>query len=120
MTSGMWYRAALTREQVAEGHVELARRLFADAISESPDPGGACLFVTSHDAATNTGGVHEEATDVDRIDAEALFFSPQSISAVPHLIAHYGAEPSEPPERSRASLLVGDEQDWDLLRHSSH
>ena len=118
MTSGMWYRAILSSEQVAAGHVEIIRRLFADAVRDARQPTGACLFATSH--ATRTGRLREDAGDQRTIDADAIFFSPQSISAVPHLIAQYGAQPSEPPERTRAALLVGVSDDWDLLPRSTH
>ena len=118
VTSGIWYRASLSNEQIAAGHVEVVRRLFADAINQAGNPVGACLFVTSHD--THTGRLRENVADHTGIDVDALFFSPPSISAVPHLIAQYGAEPSDPPERARAALLVGREQDWDLLPRSSH
>jgi hypothetical protein len=118
MTSAMWYRAPLTSEQVAAGHVEIARRLFADAIQDTPSAAGACLFVTSREGGA--AGPLDEAADDAAGEAQALFFSPQSISAVPHLIAQYGARPSEPPDRSRAELLVGEERDWDLLPHASH
>ena len=118
MTSGMWYRALLTSEQVADGHVEIARRLFADAMKDARQPAAACLFVTSHD--TQPGVLGEDTEGETVVDADALFFSPESISVVPHLIAQYGAQPSEPPERSRSVLLVGVLQDWDLLPRSSH
>lgn len=115
MSSGMWYRAPLSGEQVAEGHVEIARRLFAAAMDDARAPAGACLFVTSHDTRPS-----EDSADETADNADALFFSPQAISAVPHLIAQYGARPSEPPDRSRAALLVGAVEDWDLLPRSSH
>jgi hypothetical protein len=114
----MWYRALLSSEQIAAGHVGVVRRLFADAMSEARHPPGACLFATSHD--TRIGRLRENTVDDVALDADALFFSPASISAIPHLIAQYGAEPSEPPERIRSALLVGVQGDWDLLPHSSH
>jgi hypothetical protein len=116
MSSGMWYRASLSSDQITAGHVEIVRRLFADAIRDARHPVGACLFATSND----TGRLREDTADDTVVNADALFFSPQSISAVPHLIAQYEAQPSEPPERSRAALLVGTPQDWDLLPRSSH
>jgi hypothetical protein len=111
----MWYRAALSADQIAAGHVEIVRRLFVEAMNDAPVPAGACLFVTSHDTRPR-----EDTVDDTAVDADALFFSPQAISAVPHLIARYGARPSEPPDRSRAALLVGAMEDWDLLPRSSH
>jgi hypothetical protein len=114
----MWYRAALSAEQIAAGHVEIVRRLFVEAMNDSPVPAGACLFVTSSD--TRSGRLREDAVDDTAANADAIFFSPQAISAVPHLIARYGARPSEPPDRSRAALLAGAVEDWDLLPRSSH
>lgn len=118
MSSEMWYRASLSNDQIAAGHVEIVRRLFADAMGDARNPTGACLFATSHN--TRAARLREDVVDDTALEADALFFSPQSISAVPHLIAQYGAQPSEPPERSRAALLVGAQQDWDLLPRSSH
>ena len=118
MTSQMWYRAELTGEQVAAGHVEIVCRLFVEAMHAAPETTGACLFGTSH--STRAGRLREDSADDAGVDADALFFSPQSISCVPHLIARYGAQPSEPPERNRAVLLVGLPADWDLLPRSSH
>ena len=118
VTSGMWYRAALSAEQVAAGDLDAIRRLFADAVNESGVPAGACLFVTSHD--TTARGRRDDAEDEAYVDADAVFFSPASISAIPHVIAQYHAQPSPPPDRSRAALLEGDEGDWDLLPRSTH
>jgi hypothetical protein len=118
MSSGLWYRIALTSEQIAGGHVEIVRRLFASAVTDARVPAGACMFATSHD--TRSMRLREDTGDESPVNADALFFSPQAISAVPHLIAQYGAKPSEPPDRSRAALLVGVPEDWDLLPRSSH
>jgi hypothetical protein len=118
MSSGMWYRAALTTEQVAAGDVDAIRRLFVEAMNESGAPAGACLFITSHD--TRAGKLRDNAEGHIGLNADAVFFSPASISAVPHLIAQYQARPSEPPDRSRAALLVGQDSDWSLLPHSTH
>jgi hypothetical protein len=114
----MWYRAGLTSEQVAAGQVDAIRRLFAEAIHDLAAAHGACLFATSHD--TRTERLRENAEDHVPLDVDAVFFSPASISVVPHLIAQYQAQPSPPPERARAVLLVGDPSDWDLLRRSTH
>ena len=114
-TSGIWYRAELTSEQVEAGHVEIVRRLFAAAVNDTPDSLGLCLFATN--GAAEKG---QESTGEAAMEAEALYFSPKSISAVPHLIAQYRAQPSAPPDRSRVTLLVGVEDDWDLLPHASH
>jgi len=39
---------------------------------------------------------------------------------VPHLIAACGAEPGPPPDRACATLLVGNQSDWDLLPRPVH
>lgn len=100
VTSAMWYRANLSDEQIATGHVNAIRDQFAEALTELGEPAGACLFVTGHDSA--------------------IFFSPASVSAVPHLIAAYGGQPSPPPNREVAALLVGTQADWDLVPRTTH
>lgn len=107
MTSGVWYRVALRDDSIVGGHVAAIREQFADALEAAGWPDGACLFVTSRDA--RIGGPHH-----------ALFFSPASVSEVPHLIAVCGAEPSAPPDRACATLLVGKQTDWDLLPRQTH
>lgn len=116
--SRIWYRALLSREQIAAGHVDLIRRRFAAAVLNASAPGGACLFMTSHDPDAER--LREASVDETDVNDDAVFFSPLSITAVPDLIAEFRAEPSEPPLRSRAALLAGDERDWDLLPRSSH
>ncbi len=99
-TSGVWYRAGLTAEQVSSGYVTAVRDQFAEAMTGAGDPEGACLFTTSGE--------------------DAVYFSPASVSAVPHLIALLDARPSPPPGRAGASLLAGTEKDWDLLPRAIH
>ena len=82
------------------------------------DDDGVCLFATSHD--TRPVRLRENAEDDTMLDADAIFFSPASVRLVPHLIAYYAARPSDPPDRSRAALLVGTIADWDLLPRTSH
>lgn len=118
MTSGLWYRAALSDERIVAGFVTAIREQFAGALKAVGWPDGACLFVTSRDA--RTGKPHEDGNDDTSVDADALFFSPASVSVVPHLIAVCGARPSPPPERACATLLVGKQTDWDLLRRETH
>jgi hypothetical protein len=96
----VWYRAALSAEQVSSGYVMAIRDQFAEAITAAGDPDGACLFTT-------TAG-------------DAVYFSPASVSAVPHLIALLDAQPGPAPERTSASLLAGAQKDWDLLPHPTH
>jgi hypothetical protein len=118
MSSGVWYFASLTREQVAAGHVGIIQRLFADALNGVIVPSGACLFVANDD----TGPRHARTRTQRQssIEAGTVFFSPASIALVPHLIAHYHAHPGPPPARASAALLVGDAYDWDLLPRPSH
>ena len=114
-TSGLWYRAALSDERIATEYVAAIREQFADALKAAGWPDGACLFVTSRD--TRAGRAHK---DEKAVKAAAVFFSPASISEVPHLIAVCGAEPSPPPDRACATLLVGTQTDWDLLPRRTH
>ena len=118
MASGMWYFASLTREQVAAGHVGIIQRLFEDAIDGVSDSHGACLFVAGDD--TGPDHARRMAKRQPSTEAGAVFFSPASITLVPHLIAQYRAHPGPPPPRAGAALLVGYEYDWDLLPQASH
>ena len=98
-SSRVWYRAMLDAQQVATGHVAIITRRFVAAIDRAGKPAAACLFVTAPDT---------------------VYFSPSSISAIPSLLARYRAEPSEPPERMSAELLVGTLDDWNLLPRLFH
>jgi hypothetical protein len=78
-----------------------------------PVTDGACLFLS-------TCHVRGKAAREDvSAGGEAIYFSPAAIAEVPHLIAVCGAEPSPPPDRGCATLLVGKETDWDLLPRGS-
>jgi hypothetical protein len=99
---------------IAAQRVAKLREHFADALGAAGWPNGACLFLSGrHTARARTG---ENAS----AGAEAVFFSPAAIAAVPHLIVVCGAEPSPPPDRTRATLLVGKQSDWDLLPRELH
>jgi hypothetical protein len=115
--SGLWYSATLTSEQIAAGTVGAIQRLFTHATTSSIDD-GVCLFATGHD--TRLARLRENAEDDLTVDADAVFFSPASVRLVPHLIAHFAARPSHPPERARAAMLVGSIADWDLLPWADH
>lgn len=103
-TSRLWYRAVLRDAVVAASQVPMIREHFADALGVAGWPDGACLFLSTDGGAAG----------------QAIYFSPAAIAAVPHLIAVCGAEPSAPPDRGCATLLVGNESDWDLLPRGSH
>jgi len=112
----MWYRALLSGDQLAAGCVAAIRSQFAIAVQSAGEPSGACLFVTSHeipDAADPSEGAAARAED-------AVYFSPAAVPAVREMIAQYNAEPSPPPARGRAVLLVGEPTNWDLLPRSTH
>ena len=112
MSSRLWYRAALRDDLIAADQVSTIREHFAEALGAAGWPSGACLFlVTRHTRGGRVRGDEE---------AEAVFFSPAAIAAVPHLIALWGAEPGPPPDRACASLLVGNQGDWDLLPRPTH
>lgn len=114
MTSGLWYRAPLCTPLVDACEVPLIREHFADALVAAGWPAGACLFLSTRHRPGRGGRGHGGNV------AEAVFFSPAAIAAVPHLIAMCGARPSPPPDRTCATLLVGQQSDWDLLPRPSH
>jgi hypothetical protein len=118
MASNVWYRAVISSDQVASGHVRVIQQRFAEAMRSAGNPEGACLFVTSHDA--REGRLQEDADDEVPADADEVYFSPASVSIVPDLIGAYAGEPCPPPERARAALLVGMEADWNLLQRTTH
>jgi hypothetical protein len=111
MTSRVWYRAVLCDAQVNACQVPTLREHFADAVAAAGWPAGACLFL---------GTRQKQVRQRKRGVAEAVFFSPAAIAAVPHLIAVCGAEPSPPPDAACATLLVGEQSDWDLLPRGTH
>lgn len=117
MTSCLWYRVQLRPDQIVAGHIEIIRRRFLRAIGRAETCAGACLFLTREAAAARPGA---EAAADDSDDAGVVFFSPASISFVPRLLARYGGEPSEAPDRGRVVLLVGEEQDWELIPFATH
>ena len=114
VTSRLWYRAVLCDALIGASRVPMIREHFADALGSAGWPEGACLFLTM--PPTRRRRVREDASAV----AGALFVSPAAIAAVPHLIAVCGAEPSPPPERASATLLVGTQSDWELLPRGTH
>ena len=114
MTSRLWYRAVLGDALVAASQLPMIREHFADALGAAGWPDGACLFLSTRHAR------RKKAREGDSAVGEAIFFSPAAIAAVPHLIAVCGAEPSPPPDRGCATLLVGKESDWNLLPRENH
>jgi hypothetical protein len=64
--------------------------------------------------------VTEPADAIPETVEDAVYFSPASVAAVREMIADYNAQPSAPPARGRAVLLVGLPADWDLLPRSTH
>jgi hypothetical protein len=113
MSSNLWYEAVLRDDRIVDEQISMIREQFAVALETAGWPDGACLFLGS----TRSGTVPE---DERAGEAQAIFFSPAAISAVPHLIAACGAKPSPPPDRVRATLLVGKPADWDLLPRPTH
>ena len=111
MTSRLWYRAELRDDLIAADHVSKIRERFSEALGAAGWPDGACLFLVTR---------HARRGRVRKDDEEAVFFSPAAIAAVPHLIAACDAEPGPPPDRACATLLVGNESDWDLLPRQTH
>ena len=114
VNSRLWYRAVLCDAQISARQLPTLRQHVADALGAAGWPDGACLFLSGRQTTTKRPRKDDNAT------AEAIFFSPAAIAAVPHLIAVCGAEPSPPPDRASATLLVGEPLDWDLLPHGLH
>lgn len=108
VNSRLWYRALLCDALPGARQVFMLTEHFADVLGAAGWPDGACLFLSGERIA-ESGAV-----------SEALFFSPVAIAVVPHLIAVCGAQPSPPPDRAGATLLVGKQSDWDLLPHGLH
>lgn len=98
-TSRLWYRALLSTDRLGAHHVPIIGEHFVDALDAAQWPLGACLIL---------------------VGGEALFFSPASVAAVPHLIVACEAAPSPPPDRSRATLVAGRQSDLELLPHKVH
>jgi hypothetical protein len=99
MSSRLWYRGRLPDALLGVRHLPMIGEHFADALSIANWPDGACLFLSGSDT---------------------VFFSPAAIEAVPYLIVACGAEPSPPPGRACATLLVGRQSDWELLPRENH
>ena len=114
MSSRLWYRAVLRDAPTGACQLPMIRQHFADALGAAGWPDGACLFLGTRHPGRRRARKHDSAV------AEAVFFSPAAIAAVPHLIAVCGAEPSPPPDRGYATLLVGKQSDWDLLPRGIH
>jgi hypothetical protein len=89
----------LSDAPIGTQHVSMISEHFSEAFGADDWPDGACLFL---------------------IGSEALFFSPAAIAAIPHLIVACSAEPSLPPDRASATLVVGRPSDWDLLPYGLH
>jgi hypothetical protein len=114
LKSGLWYRALVGDAEIGTRQIPKLIEHFADALDAAGWPPGACLFLSGHRFSNARPGKDDGAV------AEAVFFSPAAIAAVPHLIAVCGAEPSPPPHRDCATLLVGKQSDWNLLPRELH
>ena len=112
--SRLWYRALLCDAVISTRQIPVLIEHFADALQAAGWPHGACLFLSGHRSARVKQGKDDSAAP------EAVFFSPAAIASVPHLIAVCGAEPSPPPDRDCATLVVGKQSDWDLLPRELH
>jgi hypothetical protein len=114
VNSRLWYRAVLCDALTDDRAVLMLIEHFADVLGAADWPDGACLFLRG-DRMARKGSRKD-----DGAISQAVFFSPVAIAVVPHLIAVCGAEPSPPPTRAGATLLVGKQSDWDLLPHGLH
>jgi hypothetical protein len=114
LRSGIWYAASLDRSQVAAGQLATLCEQFAVTVRDAGEPTGACLFAISAD------DIPEGTQPAVPQTAVEVFFSPSAISVIPKILAAVNAQPSPPPDRARASLLVGRPLDWDLLPRATH
>ena len=114
LKSCLWYRALVCDALIGTRQIPMLIEHFADALEAAGWPHGACLFLSGHRFSKARQGKDDSAVP------DAVFFSPAAIAAVPHLIAVCGAEPSPPPDRDCATLLVGKQSDWDLLPQGLH
>jgi hypothetical protein len=114
VTSRLWYRAVLCDAPIGARGVPMIREYFADAMGAAGWPDGACLFLSTPHTRGRRGRGDARAA------AGAIFFSPAAIAAVPDLIVVCGAQPSPPPDRACATLLVGKPSHWDLLPRGQH
>jgi hypothetical protein len=109
----LWYRAVASNASIASKQLPLISDYFAEAIYVAGWPDGACLFMTGSFAS-------DMPAHGDPAEPAIIFFSPGAIELVPDLIASCGAEPSPPPGRAAATLLVGKLSDWSLLPYAHH
>ena len=114
VNSRLWYRAVLCDTLPGARPVLMLTEHFADVLGAAGWPDGACLFLSGDRMARKRPRKDDGAV------SKTVFFSPVAIAVVPHLIAVCGAEPSPPPARADAKLLVGKQSDWDLLPHGLH
>ena len=113
VNSGLWYRAVAIEAPITAKQLPLISDYFAEAIYGAGWPDRACLFLTGSFSSHRTDQRTRAVTAI-------IFFSPAAIELVPHLIASCGAEPSPPPDRADAMLLVGKLSDWSLLPYAHH
>lgn len=113
VTSRVWYRAGASQASIAATQLPLISDYFAEAIYIAGWPEGACLFMSGEIPSGLTANDGATAGPI-------IYFSPAAIDLVPHLIAVCGAEPSPPPDRAGATLLVGKLSDWTLLPYAHH
>lgn len=114
LNSRLWYRAIWCDALTGDRAVLMLTEHFADVLGAAGWPDGACLFLRGDRTARKGSRGDDGAV------SKGLFFSPVAIAVIPHLIALCDAKPSPPPARAGATLLVGKQNDWDLLPHELH
>ena len=88
-----WYRITLSRQEYESGEMAIFKGAFLEAYIACNGPRGMALFGTWN-------------------DDETRYFLYTTPSAMPHirpLLEAYSAEPLAPSNRSRLSLIFGDE-----------
>jgi hypothetical protein len=118
--SCIWYCATLDAHDVARGEVAVLSRRFTDAVRASGEDAGACLFAVNGAWPATPADAAPPAEAEPSSERTAVFFSPASLAAVREVLVQYDARPSPAPERAAATLLVGQDSDWNLLLCATH
>lgn len=88
-----WYRITLSREDYESGELAVLQGAFQEAYVARNAPRGMALFGIWSDDRT----------------AYFAYLTPDSVPHVRPLLEAYSAEPVDPPDPSRLSLIFGDE-----------
>jgi hypothetical protein len=88
-----WYRITLSRQEFEAGELAILQGAFQEAYIARNAPAGMALFGMWNDERS----------------AYFVYVTPRSVPHVRPLLDAYSAEALDPPDRSRLSLIFGDE-----------